>query len=129
MAATRRKKPAPNLKAGADTIWVGLKMSEGNLQRLAALLLFAEIDFKVDEKTEPTGPLPWEFPVDPPPAEADHVDYEVVRRSIAKHLLAMNEKGRLEEAKTLLAEFGATGLASIPQDRLVVFHDTLEAML
>jgi hypothetical protein len=132
MAGKPRKKAIEQAKLKAtDTIWIGLKMTEGNFQRLAALLLFAEIDFKVDAEAVPTGPLPWENPADPAfnkPPELE-IDFETVRRGIAKHLLAMNEKGRLEEAKQLLAEFKATGLSSIPQDRLVVFHDTLEAML
>ena len=115
-------------KIQADTIWIGIRASDANLERLGALLLFADIDFKVQNQTEPAGPMMFEDPAEHPlPAEADHVDYEVVKREIFRHLEKYVAKHDGVRAKNLLMTFGAPKVSLIPQDRLLELEAALKA--
>lgn len=113
-------------KIQADTIWIGIRASDANIERLGALLLFADIDFKVQGQAEPTGPMPWEAP-SPMPAEADHVDYEVVKRSIFKHLEKYLAQHGQEKARELIKSFGGARVSEIPQHQLVGLEAALAA--
>lgn len=115
---------------GQDIIWIGIAASEANIQRIGALLLFADHPVaveKIDNK-----PLPWEDPTDPrfqKPPELE-IDYEVVRRSIMKHLSAYVKKHGEERARAVLSSYGsAPRLSSVPQESLLALDAALEAAL
>lgn len=110
-----------------DIIWIGIRASEFNLQRLGAFLLFAEYPYEVESQTEPTGPMMFEDPADVPlPAEADHVDYEVVKRDIFKNLGTYLEKHGQERAREMLLAYGGARISEIPQNRLVSLAEDLQ---
>lgn len=112
------------------TIQITIKASEFNLQRLAAYMLFCEHLEPVIEIGKEL-PLPWEDPNDPrfqkPPELL--IDYEVVRRSIMKHLSAYLKIHGEERAKAVLESFGAPRLSAVPQDQLLALDAALEAAL
>jgi hypothetical protein len=110
-------------------IWIGIAATEANLQRLGALLLFADrVEIKAPVEL---GPLPWEDPTDPRYQQIPEleVDYEVVKRSIAKHLSAYVKIHGEERARAVLNSFGAPRLSSVPQEQLIPLNAALEAAL
>lgn len=112
-----------------DVVWIGIAATEFNMQRLAALLLFAEHPIRVE--AEPTALLPWEDPNDPrfeKPPELQ-IDYELVRRTITKHLTAYLAKHGEEKARAVLKSFGAERISLVAQDQLVPMNAALEAAL
>ncbi len=112
-----------------QSITITIAATEGNLQRIAALLLFAD-HLEPEVKFKPTL-LPWEDPNDPQyqkPPELE-IDYEAVKRSIAKNLLAVSERFGVLRAKEILATAEATGLSAVKQGDLVELNASLECAL
>lgn len=115
----RAKKVEQEKLKDINTITVTIQASEMNLQRLAAFLLFCEY-LEPTYTSGETKPMPWENPDDPRFGQAPEleIDPEVVRRAIGLELVAAVERVGVERVKAFLAEFGATGLASIPPGSL-----------
>lgn len=124
MSPTRKRAEQADLKKDR-IIWIGIAATEGNLQRLGALLLFAD---KIEmDPPEPTGPLPWEDPNDPryvPPAKPE-INHELVRQDIIKLLPALVEKmGGKPQVMEVIKAHGAEKLSQIPLDNLLpLYHD------
>lgn len=113
-----------------DTIWIGIRATESNLQRLAAYLLFAERPIVVTEDVEESKPFPFD---DPAAFEATipetSIDWEVVRRSTTTLLVKYVEKYGEEKAREVLRSFGAERLSLVPKDQLIPLNAALEAAL
>lgn len=127
-ALRAKQKARADLKA-QDIIWIGIAASEANIQRIAAMLLFADHLEAVERPAD--GPMPWEDPNDPKfqkPPELE-IDYNVVRHSIAKHLSAYVKRFGEERARAVLNSFGASRLSLLPESQLLPLDAALEAAL
>jgi hypothetical protein len=112
-----------------NTFTITIQATESNIQRLVALMLFAESPVKA-EYVE-AGPMPWEDPNDPrflAPRELQ-IDYELVKQTVVSNLMVLVGKKGREKAVEVLQEVGATGLASVQQDRLVELNELLECAI
>lgn len=114
------RKLAAKKRAQADlkqlnAIQITIEASEGTLQRLAALLLFAD-HLQPDFKVTPTQ-LPWEEPgVAPPELE---IDYEKVRRDIATALGPYVVQHGEDAARRVIQSFGGERLRDVPEPQLI----------
>lgn len=111
-----------------DIIWIGIAASELNLQRLGALLLFADMPVVVEQTAR--KPLPWEDPNDPQyqkPPELE-VDYDKIRRAIvAQMAVLVNERGHEKAAvKAVIQAHGADTLVGVPNDNLAALLRDLQ---
>lgn len=126
---------APRKKSDKDelrkirSVTITIEASENNLQRLAALMLFAD---RLDEdiKYVDAGPLPWEepAPTEPKPL-GETIDFNVVRRSIVKQLEQYVAAHGVEKAKQLIRSFGADRLTQLPESQLLPLYETLTLAL
>ncbi len=128
MATTTRKRKQPDKKQqlkDVDTIWIGIRASEANIQRLGAFLLLA--DFPVVKTEYKDTPLPWEDPNDPkylkPP------ELEIDRNRVMNALMPMlesylNQHGE-EKAKAMIASYGAPRLGELTDTQLLDLHNSL----
>lgn len=125
---------APRKKSDKDelrkmrSVTITIEASENNLQRLAALLLFAD---RLDEdiKYVEEGPLPWEAPADIEAKQLASIDFAVVRRSIVKQLEQYVAQYGTEKAKQVIQSFGAERLSQLPESQLLPLYDALTAAL
>lgn len=106
------------------SITITIEASEGNLQRLAALLLFAD---RLDEDIQyvDDSPLPWDEPKGPPPI-SETIDFNVVRRSIVKQLESYVATHGAEKAKQMIRAFGAERLSLLPESQLLPLYEALQ---
>lgn len=128
----RRRTRAPSLKAlnraelkQLSEFTITIAGSEANIQRIAALLLFADPAAPVEVK--PLPPLPWEDPTDPQyqqPPELE-IDYNAVRNSIVKQLEPYVKTHGKQQAKVLIQSFGADRLRDVPEQNLVALDTAL----
>lgn len=137
MAPSNPSKAVRDKLATHRTITLTVTASESNLQRLAGFMMFADRP-PPEPAIEPGGPddlMPWEDPNDPrfvpdkPPPPPLDIDYEVVRRSITKHLAKYVEKHGADNARKVLTSFGAPRLSEVPQDQLLALDAALDAAL
>jgi hypothetical protein len=118
-ALQKRQKQRADLKE-QDIIWIGIAATEQNIQRLGALLLFAEMPVEVE--AAPHVLLPWEDPNDPryqQPPELE-VNYELVRRDITKAMTEILQadadlKPRILET---IKQHGGERLSLVPETQL-----------
>jgi hypothetical protein len=112
----KRQKERGDLK-GQDIIWIGIAATELNIQRLGALLLFADMPLEIE--TPKKLMFPWEDPDDPrfqQPPELE-VDYELIRRNIVKAMVDLK--------RVILAHGGET-IAAVPNNNLLALLRDLE---
>lgn len=123
-----------DLKA-TDTVWIGIRATEHNLQRLAAYLLFAERPIEIErmKTVNPVGSLPWEDPNDPayiaPKPAEESIDWELVKRSTTKLLMQYAKEHGEDKARAVLESYGASRLSLVPQEQLIPLNAALEAAL
>ena len=108
-----------------DAFTVTVRASEGNIQRLAAFLMFA--DFADVELKYIEMPLPWEDPNDPrflkPP------ELQLNRNGIQNALMPLfeayfNRHGE-EKAKEMIKSFGAERLSLLTDTQLLDMYNAL----
>ena len=108
-----------------DAFTVTVRASEGNIQRLAAFLMFA--DFADVELKYIDTPLPWEDPNDPrflkPP------ELQLNRNGIQNALMPLfeayfNRHGE-EKAKEMIKSFGAERLSLLTDTQLLDMYNAL----
>jgi hypothetical protein len=126
-ALAKRQKERADLKAG-DVIWIGIAMTEANLQRLGALLLFA--DFHVEVEKKELGPLPFDgFEADAPPPPQLEINYALVKNDIMAAMQKMiKARGEGPAKELIVAEIrrlGGTRLNDVPQNQLIALYTTL----
>jgi hypothetical protein len=108
-------------------IQITLVASEANLQRIAAMLLFAD---HLEPKYELAAkPLPWEDPNDPqyqkPPAL--EIDYNAVRNGIMKDLEWYVAQYSEAQAKEFISLHGAERIRDLTEDQLLTMSGSLAA--
>jgi hypothetical protein len=103
-------------------ITITIDATEQNLQRLTALLLFA--DKFEEEPVKDLGPLPFDEPAKP--ARELQLDYGVIRSGIIKRLSEYVKRHSTEEAKALIRSFGAETINAIAKEQLVGLYDALD---
>lgn len=104
------------------SITITVEASESTLQRLWALMMYAEAPFV---PTYAGGPMPWEDPATAPARELQ-IDYEAVRRSIVKQLDQYLQTYTADRARSLLRSFGGEKVTKIPEERLLDLLAALE---
>lgn len=109
-----------------DAVQITIRASEMNLQRLAALLLFADhLEPKLEYKQE--APMPWEDPTDPrfqkPP------ELQLNRNAIQNALMPLLENYQnehdYEKTAQLIQSFGAPRLSELSDTQLLDLHQAL----
>lgn len=130
MATSPRKKTNDKSKLQEmRSVTITISASEGNLQRLAALLLFAdhlEPEFKYEDR-----PLPWEDPNDPKfqqPPELQ-LDYNVVKRNVVKLLEQYLAKHGADNARKVIQSCGADRVSLLTEPQLLSLYEALTAAL
>lgn len=129
MAPNNKRKAAEKAELQNERmIWFGIAASESNLQRLGALIMFAD---QVETKPPKSlGNLPWEDPNDPRyvPPPAPELNYELIRKDIVKVLMQYAELGRVEEGKAIVREYGEK-VSLLHQDKLLpLYHDLTDRL-
>lgn len=121
-AIEREKLRAP------QEITITLRASESTMQRITALLMYA--DWAAEPKLNyEKVPLPWEDPNDPrfqqmPELE---INYEAVRLEIANRLSRFLQEHGEEKTRELLRSFGAEKIRDVPEPQLKGLLDALAA--
>lgn len=107
------------------SVTITIEASEGNLQRLAALLLFAD---RLDEEIKyvDEGPLPWEDPATVEAVQRESIDFAVVRRTIVKQLEQYVAQHGADKAKEVIRSFGAERLSQLPEEQLLPLYEALK---
>lgn len=111
-------------------IWFGIAATESNLQRLGALIMFAD---QVETKPPKClGKLPWEDPADPryvpENVPAPELNYELIRKDIVKVLMQYAELGRIDEGKAIVREYGEK-VSQLHVDKLLpLYHDLTDRL-
>lgn len=124
-AGNREKQQERAALKETQEVTITLRATEGMLERLAALLLFAEAPAEV--RHVELGPLPWEAKGESPPQL--QIDYAVVRRSIVAALSALLEAGIPKtQVQEVIRRHGAETLAKIPEDNLLPLYEDLNRM-
>jgi hypothetical protein len=122
----KRQKERGDLK-GQDIIWIGIAATELNIQRLGALLLFADMPLEIE--TPKKLMFPWEDPDDPrfqQPPELE-VDYELIRRNIVKAMVARKNDGTTkDDLKRVILAHGGETIAAVPNNNLLALLRDLE---
>ena len=114
-----RKKNAKAELAKPASFTITIASTEANLQRIAALLMFADRD-KVELDYDDCA-LPWEEPKGPPkPLE---LDYNTIRKDIVGLLQWYIDGSRVELAKHIL---GNRTLREIPETELLAVWEALK---
>lgn len=111
------------------SITITIEATENNLQRLAALMLFAD---RLDEdiRRSDDGPLPWDEPAGAStPAPEAEIDYNVVRRTIVSQLERYVKLHGVDKAREVLRSFGAEKLTLIPVPQLLPLYEAFAAAL
>lgn len=99
-----------------------LVASEGNLQRIAALLLFA--DWPTEMFRLESQQLPYET-VEPPKLE---IERKVVEGAIAPLLNAYVEKHGVEKARAMIQSLGVERVRELPDEQLLGLYHSLQEM-
>lgn len=131
MPRTTRKQIEKGQLKATDTIWIGIKATEANLQRLGAFLLFA--DYHVEEAPPEPTLLPWEDPNDPRYKEERplQIDYELVKRNITtvmKELVTTKGEAFKPTILAVIRDHGGEKLSTVPQDKLVELYAALDQL-
>jgi hypothetical protein len=120
----RTKKAAEKAKLKQTTSFtITISGAEANIQRIAALLMFADRD-KVELNYDDC-PMPFDDPSDPKftgpkPME---LDYNTIRKDIVGLLQKYIDAGRVADAKRILGE---RTLRSVKDDELLPLWETLK---
>jgi hypothetical protein len=120
MPPRKSAKAAEKAKLAAPASFtITIASTEANLQRIAALLMFADRE-KVELNYDDCA-LPWEEPKGPPkPME---LDYNTIRKDIVGLLQKYIDAGRVADAKRILGE---RTLRSVKDDELLPLWETLK---
>ena len=111
------------------TVTFTVEASEEVLQRLAALLLFTTPAGAPKYTYQDDDPMPWEPERPPVPTLEESVDFEAVRRSIAKNLSEYQSKHGTDQAREVLKSFGAERLSLISEAQLLDLNAALAVAL
>jgi len=102
---------------------------------VAAGCIPVEIPAKVQEDTTPTQELAAQVEMEAPPAEAKQQEAkEELKTNVVKledvraKMAEVMEKGKREEVKNLLSEFGVNKLTALPKDKLGEFLARVEGL-
>lgn len=121
---TAKQQERAALKASKE-ITLTIRCTEETMQRLAALLLFAEAPAEV--RYVELGPLPYETADAPAPVL--QVDYAVVRRDIVQTMDALLKAGcTKDDILPVIRRHGAETLARVPEVNLLPLWDDLNRM-
>lgn len=103
---------------------LGLTATEGVLERLAALLLYARHEALAnDPKWQATLDGPLVFGEEQPPEP--ELDAAALREDVARRLMSLIDKTGLEFAKATLREFGGEKLSDLEDTQLQALHHRL----
>jgi hypothetical protein len=125
--AKPRAKPNPKKLEQAElkelnAIQITLVASEMNLQRIAALLLFADhLQPKLIEKEAVR--LPWEEEGAEPPKI--QIDRRAVENDVAKQLELYVQKHGRDKAVTMIQSFGQPRVGLLPDEQLLDLYHAL----
>lgn len=128
MAASRKRRQ-PDKKEQlkeVDTIWIGVRASEANIQRIGALLMLLDYTQPTYEKTAPAL-LPWEDPNDPryqKPPELE-IDRNRVQNALMPLLEAYLTQHGEEKAKEMIQSFGGARIGELSDTQLLDLHNSL----
>ena len=121
-ALEKKRKERADLKDG-DIVWIAIRATESNLQRLGAFLIFA--DYHIEEAPRPVTLLPWEDPNDPrfeQPPELQ-INHELVKKDIYAAMEALVTRDGEIPAKARIREIiqqhGAEKFRDVPDNRLL----------
>lgn len=129
MATTTRKAVAKKAAEKAELqkmseMTITIRATEGNIQRIFAMLAFADLP-EVEIVTEQPSQLPWEEAGTSPP------QLEINRNAVANDIMPMLEKYVAahgpDEAKKLIAAYGAPRLRDLSDEKLLDLYHTLAA--
>jgi hypothetical protein len=126
-ALAKRQKARPDLK-GDDILWIGIKASEFNIQRLASFLMFSEHKVEVEpyvDQLEEKIPGGEGFEVAPM-----EFDYKLIRQTIVKALEALltvrpDVKPRVLE---VIKQHGGERLSLVPDHNLPELYKALDLL-
>jgi hypothetical protein len=107
-----------------NAIQITIEASEGNLQRLAALLVFA--DHLTPKLSYTAALLPWEEPGAEAPDTQLQIDYNAVRNSIVTALGQYVLVHGQEAALKVIRSFGGERVSLVPQEQLLGLLAALE---
>jgi hypothetical protein len=107
------------------SITLTIEADELTLQRLSALLLLAQQPFEVSEIVAQGDAMPFDEPTEGPPLE---IDYEAVRRDIARLVGKLSETGM--DTGTIIAAIRRYGakISEVPREKLLPLNAELRAL-
>jgi hypothetical protein len=120
-ALAKRQKERADLQ-GQKIIWVGLAMTEANIQRLGKLLLFAEWPAEEEPFVDQMADiLPYDgFEADQKAVPEIEFNYEMIRRDITNALseILTADESLKPRLKALIQEHGGERLPLVPEKNL-----------
>lgn len=119
--AAKKKRDQAELK-NINAIQITIEASELNLQRLGALLMFADpyTDVKLVKEL---GPLPWEEKGEAPPQL--EIDRVAVQNAVTPKLVTyLNEHGH-DATRALIESFGAPKLRDLSDEQILGLYNAL----
>jgi hypothetical protein len=105
-------------------IRITIEASENNLQRLGALLQFADWPTEL-VKLVPLGPMPFDEPGTPLPPPALEINRPAVEKAIYPLLEKYVAVHGTEKAKAMIQTFGAERMALLDDEQLLDLHTAL----